>query len=114
MERRSEIGTMRALGARKKFITKLFMEETLIISIIFGIAGIILGVIFVAFLGNMGIRITNDFLVIILGGDILYPSISLSSFIIALAVIFLIGIVSSLYPVNVAIKVDPVKAIQAE
>jgi putative ABC transport system permease protein len=43
IERTSEIGTMRALGAQKKYIRHMFILETMTIAFIFGIIGLILG-----------------------------------------------------------------------
>jgi putative ABC transport system permease protein len=54
------------------------------------------------------------FFEIIFGGKVLYPVISVSSVTISLIVIILIGIVASLYPVSVALKIQPVKAIQTD
>ena len=39
IERTGEIGTMRALGARKGFVWKMFLVETLTIAVVFGLIG---------------------------------------------------------------------------
>ena len=45
LERTEEFGMMRAVGARKSFITKMFLAETFSLSFIFGGIGILVGVI---------------------------------------------------------------------
>ena len=61
-----------------------------------------------------GIQAANPYLAIIFGGKELHPALSGTSILYALAIVGLIGIVSSLYPVSVALKIRPVKAIQTD
>lgn len=113
-ERTSEIGTMRALGARKPFVRRMFLVETLCISWLFGSAGIVLGAAIVTVLGWTGIRAGNDFLNILFGGEVLEPALSALSVAISLGIMTGIGLLSSVYPVMVALRVQPVRAVQAE
>ncbi len=114
IERTSEIGTMRALGAQKSFIWRMFISETLVISIVFGLAGMLLGSAVIGVLNLIGIHATNSFLQILFGGEVLRPTVSAGSLLTALGVVILIGILAHLYPVAVALKVEPVRAIQTE
>lgn len=114
IERTSEIGTMRALGARKPFVRRMFLVETLCISWLFGIAGIVLGAAIVAVLGWTGIRAGNDFLNVLFGGELLEPALSALSVAISLGIMTAIGLLSSVYPVMVALRVQPVRAVQTE
>ena len=114
IERTPEIGTMRALGAHKKFVRRMFLWETLTISWVFGILGIILGAIIVVALNLTGIRAGNDFLNILFGGEVLKPTLSGFSVLISLAIINFIGFVASIYPVRVALRVQPIRAVQAD
>lgn len=114
IERTSEIGMMRALGAQKGFIWRLFMAETLTVSIVFGIVGIALGAIVIGVINVLDIHITNQFLQVLFAGSILKPTISASSLVGSLVVVVFVGILSHLYPVSIALKVQPVKAIQTE
>lgn len=113
-ERTSEIGTMRALGARKPFVRRMFLVETLCISWLFGSAGIVLGAAIVTVLGWTGIRAGNDFLNILFGGEVLEPALSALSVAISLGIMTGIGLLSSVYPVMVALRVQPVRAVQTE
>jgi putative ABC transport system permease protein len=114
IERTSEIGTMRALGAHKRFVRRMFLLETLSISWLFGIAGIVLGAAIVAVLGWTGIRAGNDFLKILFGGEVLEPALSAFSVGISVVIMTAIGLLASVYPVMVALRVQPVRAVQSE
>ena len=114
MERTSEIGTMRALGASRRFVRRLFLLETLSTSWLFGAAGIVLGALVVAVLGGTGIPAGNDFMRVLFGGDVLAPALSAFSVGLAAAVATAIGLVASVYPVTMALRVQPVRAVQTE
>jgi putative ABC transport system permease protein len=114
IERTGEIGTMRALGAQKRTVRRMFVFETLSISFVFGLIGLALGTIVIGILNVTGVAAPNQFFQILFGGEVLHPSLPLSSLLYALAVILAIGAVASLYPVAVALKIQPVQAIQAE
>ncbi|MBN1699434.1 MAG: ABC transporter permease [Spirochaetales bacterium] len=112
-ERIPEIGTMRALGAQKGFVRKMIIIETTMISTAAGLIGIVLGSAILFILGKTGIEAPNIFFEIIFGGKILYPAVSLPSIAMSLAIIVGIGILASLYPVSIALRIQPVRAIQA-
>lgn len=110
-ERIAEIGTMRAIGAKKSFVRWMITWETIIISFFFGILGIVLGSIIVGLMGSAGITAGgNMFLSILLGGEVFKPVVSGSVMGLSLIIITIVGIVASLYPVSVALKISPVKA----
>ena len=114
MERTSEIGTMRALGAQKAFIRRLFIAETMLLAGFFGLIGIAVGSIGVLAINLAGIKIDNDFLQILFGSATLKPNLSLGQMALALVYTFFIGLVSWIYPVSIALKVSPLKAITTE
>ncbi len=110
IERINEIGTMRAMGAGKGFIMKLIIVENLIISVIFGVLGILTGCLIILMLNLTGIAAPNIFFEILFGGKILYPQISLNIITQAMGIILGISILSSIYPVIIALRIEPVKA----
>ncbi len=114
IERTSEIGTMRALGAQKGFIRKMFILETLGITVVSGFLGIISGAAVIGALNLTGLKAPNFLFEIIFGGKVLHPVISFPVLMQTLCVVLVIGIAASLYPVAVALKIQPVKAIQTE
>lgn len=56
MERYSEIGTIMALGVRRKGVMKLFLFEGLSLGVIGGILGVIAGIIIVSIIATVGIK----------------------------------------------------------
>jgi len=114
MERTSEIGTMRALGAQKPFIRELFIAETILLAGFFGLIGIIIGSLAVVGINIVGIKIDNDFLQVLFGSTNLKPNLSLNQMLLSLGYTFFIGMVSWIYPVSIALKVSPLKAIATE
>ena len=114
IERTSEIGTMRALGARRAFVLRMFVVETLSISWVFGVAGIILGALIVGVLNLLGLRTESDFLIILFGGELLRPDLSLFSVLLSLVIVTGIGFLASIYPVLIALRIQPVRAVQVE
>ncbi|MCK5674668.1 MAG: FtsX-like permease family protein, partial [Spirochaetales bacterium] len=109
-ERIGEIGTMRAIGAEKSFVRSMITLETIMISAIFGVIGATFGMIITALIGSIGYEAPNTFLQVILGGPVLYPVVSFKAVIVSLVVVALVGVVASLYPVSIALKISPVKA----
>jgi len=114
MERTSEIGTMRALGAQKGFVTRMFIAETGFITIVFGLLGLALGALIILALNLVGIPTDNDALRFLGGGGILRPTISASPVIFSLVFMGIIALFSWIYPVFIALKVSPLKAITTE
>ncbi len=113
IERTGEIGTMRALGGGKGFVRKLFAMETITLSVVFGFIGIVLSFIAAAVVNAIGIEASNEFLQILFGGQLLRASIDPLSLVWSLAVIIAVGVVSSFYPVSVALRIQPVRAMQS-
>jgi putative ABC transport system permease protein len=109
-ERFGEIGTMRAIGARKGFVRKMITLETLMITVVFGFIGVLFGIIILMIFRGVGIEATNQFLQILLGGGVFRPMISGSAIFSSVLMVSFVGIVSSLYPVSVALKISPLEA----
>jgi putative ABC transport system permease protein len=105
-ERTKEIGLMRSLGAKKKDIVKQFLVESIALTIIGGIIGVVLGVVF----SYAAISVINmfdsmpDFIF-----TISFPGIGVS-----LLVSVLIGLIFGAYPANRASKFSPVEALRRE
>lgn len=98
-ERTREIGTRKALGAKKMHIQMQFIVESMIICAIGGIIGIILGIVIGAVASN------------IMG----YPA-AISMTVIAISFTFsmAIGIFFGYYPAKKAASLDPIEALRYE
>jgi putative ABC transport system permease protein len=114
IERTGEIGTMRALGAGKGFVRRMFAAETVTLSLSFGVIGIVLSFIAVGIINAIGIEASNPFLEILFGGKVLRTIIEPLSVVSALALITIVGLAASIYPVSVALRIQPVQAMQTE
>jgi putative ABC transport system permease protein len=114
IDRTREIGTMRALGAQKGFVWRLFILETLAISIVFGLIGIGIGIGVLAVISAVGIPASNEFLQILFAGPELRPELDPAAIWQSLLVTIGIGILAHLYPVSVALKISPRRAIDIE
>ena len=95
-ERTNIIGIQKALGAKKFFILQQFLVESMLLSIIGGLLGVIMifiGTLIVNYIYELNIYLTvsNIFLAIIISG--------------------IIGIIAGYAPANTAAKMNPVEAI---
>ncbi len=98
-ERTREIGIRRAIGAKRKQIIQQFLIETVVLSFIGGLLGIVLGVLIPKFISKIALLPT----VITIESLILSAGISLG-----------VGIIFGLYPAIRAAKLDPIIALRHE
>ncbi|HUX42317.1 MAG TPA: FtsX-like permease family protein [Rectinemataceae bacterium] len=114
IERTGEIGTMRALGAPKGFVRKMFLTETLAIAVVFGFVGLLLSFGVIAAIQAAHIQAGNGFLEILFAGKVLNLSVNPMSVAMSLILVALVAVLAHLYPVSLALKVEPVRAMQTE
>jgi putative ABC transport system permease protein len=114
IERTGEIGTMRALGAQKSYVRRMFLVETLTIAVVFGLIGSALAIGAVGILNACHIAAGNPFLKILFAGTVLHMSVSPVSVIGSLVLVGIVAVIAHLYPVSLALKVEPVRAMQSE
>ncbi|MGA2914428.1 MAG: ABC transporter permease [Sedimentisphaerales bacterium] len=98
-ERTREIGIRRAIGAKRRQIIMQFLIETVVLSTIGGIVGLIFGIVIpsiITYFSNMPTVIT------------------MSSIILPLLISVSIGIIFGLYPAARAANVDPIIALRHE
>ena len=94
-ERISEIGTMRAIGARKGFVRRMIGAETVTVAFVFGAAGVLPGLVLLFILGATGIPASNLFLRILFGGEVAQARVSPGSVAFSLVMVAAIAVVSS-------------------
>lgn len=112
MNRKQEIGTMRAIGAHAQFIYRLFFYETLFLSLLFGGIGVALGALVVVILGKIGIPASGDVATFFFSGPKLYLHLNPSLIFVVMAVMVVIAIVATQYPAWKAMKISPLQAMQ--
>lgn len=112
MERTSEIGTMRALGAEKSFVRKLFFTEALSITVVSAILGVILGFIIMGVVNGLELSVGDNLIAkVILGGGQVHFSPTPFIVLISLAGVLAGSFLSNIYPVSSALKITPLKAL---
>jgi ABC-type lipoprotein release transport system permease subunit len=114
LERMAEIGTLRAVGAQRRFLLGMLVVETLAVGGLFGGIGAALGVGVVMLLRSVGIPASNDTLYFLFSGPRLYPSLSPVNVAIALGIVLLVSGASSIYPGLLAMRVSPRQAMQSD
>jgi putative ABC transport system permease protein len=112
IERTGEIGTMRALGARRLFVWNLFNTEILAIVIVFSGIGILLSLIVLGIVTLIKIPATNTLLEILFAGPTLVPIINASNIFTTFIITILVGLGANLYPLIVALRIQPVEAMR--
>jgi len=95
-ERTNQIGIQKALGAKKSFILQQFLVESLLLSTIGGILGLML-----VFIATIGVNYVFE-----LGMHLTMANIAL-----AFTISGVVGIVAGYSPANTAAKMNPVEAI---
>jgi ABC-type lipoprotein release transport system permease subunit len=114
LERVPEIGTLRAVGAQRRFLLGMLVVESLVIGGLFGALGAAAGAAVVWALGRVGIPAANDLATFFFSGPRLHPQLGTGSLITALAIVLLVSAISSFYPAWLAMRVSPRQAMQTE
>lgn len=99
MERRAEIGLLRAVGARRRDIVQQFLTETSSIAMIGALLGIVFGVLLAVVIAAFA------------GWAVAWSPLAIG---LAVAVCVAIAVAFGVYPALQASRLDPVRALQAE
>ncbi len=114
LERVREIGTLRAVGAQRRFILAMLVLESVAVGLVFGAIGTVLGAALVALLGKFGIPANNDVMMFFFSGPRLFPTLASHNLVLALVIVLVVSVVSSVYPAFIAMRISPREAMQAE
>lgn len=112
IERTGEIGTLRAIGARRGFVLAMFMFESAVVSIAGGLAGALAGGGLIAWLGVVGIPAFSRQLNFVFGGPRLFPSVGLADLAGGFVLIVGVSLVATWFPARAATRIQPVEAMQ--
>ena len=105
LERKKEIGILRAIGASKKDIRRVFNAETLIIGFVAGMLGILVT--------KIGSLIANVIVYDLLGIKNI-AQLPLNNALVLVAISMLLAFLSGLFPSSAAARKDPVEALRSE
>ncbi|MFH2018680.1 MAG: FtsX-like permease family protein, partial [bacterium] len=103
-ERTREIGLRKALGAKNKHIVEQFLVETMMITFIAGIFGVIIGSLIAYIVANIARSMGYDWDLVI----------TASSIIIGCVVSVGIGLLFGIIPARRASRLDPIEALRYE
>ena len=112
LDRTREIGTLRAIGAKKRFISMQCMIENLILTITSGILGVFLGLIATHLINRAHIVLHNAFLVQLFGSEAIHVYVTGGNVLKLFAIVLALALIGWVYPVVNALRVNPVDAIQ--
>ncbi len=115
LQRVKEIGTIRAIGAQKRFVLAMLLLETGVVGVAFGVVGAALGAGVVWLIrARGGIPATNDQLYFFYSGPSLVPELGTASLGVALAIVAVVSLLSGVYPALLATRVTPLEAMQSD
>ncbi len=106
LERRKEIGVMKAIGAKNSDVLFIFLIESGSLGLVGGIIGVLLGLGFSNFVALIGRKV--------LGSNLLVASAPLWLIIGALLFAFFIGMISGVFPAKQAAALKPAETLRYE
>jgi putative ABC transport system permease protein len=102
MERRREIGVMKAIGATNRMVLQQIITESAMISFLGGVGGILLGMLGALIISN------------VIGAGAITATVTPGLALTGLSFALFLGIIGGLYPARKAAMIDPVEALRYE
>ncbi len=112
LDRTREIGTLRAIGAKKRFISLQCMTENLILTLTSGLLGVLAGSLCTHFINKAHIVLHNSFLIQLFGSEAISVHVNGANVFKLFILVITLALLGWIYPVINALKVSPVDAIQ--
>lgn len=106
-ERTREIGTMRALGGRRRDIVRVFLLEGSLLGLCGALLGALAGASAIAFFSRFGIPAFSEAQKYTYGGDRLYPVLNLPDVVFPPMLMFFVCVLASLVPSILAARRHP-------
>ena len=116
LERTRELGMLMAIGMNRRRIFKMIMLETVFLTVVGAVAGMLSGWTIAEALGKTGIHFTGwgeGFEAIGFAAKV-YPVVTPGFFIFTTIMVITTAIISSLWPARKALKLNPVEALRTE
>jgi putative ABC transport system permease protein len=116
LERTKELGMLMAIGMNRRRIFKMIMLETVFLTVVGAVAGILIGWVIIEALGKTGIHFTGwgeGFEAIGFAARV-YPVVTPEFFVFTTIMVIITAIISSLWPARKALKLNPVEALRTE
>ena len=116
LERTKELGMLMAIGMNRGRIFRMIMLETIFLTMVGAVAGMLAGWGILSYFGKTGIHFSSwgeGFEAIGFAAKV-YPVITPFFFIIITVMVIATAIISSIWPARKALKLDPAEAIRTE
>ncbi|MDP4224281.1 MAG: FtsX-like permease family protein [Bacteroidota bacterium] len=116
LERTRELGMLAAIGMNRRRIFSMIMLESVFLSLVGGISGMLVSLAAIAVTAKHGINLVKYSEGMEAFGFTahLYPSVDIRFFMVTAILIVITGIISSIYPARKALNLNPVEAIRGE
>lgn len=110
LDRTQEIGTLRAVGGTRLFVSLQCMVETFTMAIIAAVVGCLLGWVATEFLSALKITFSNSFLIQLFGSAALEIQMTLKNVLRIFVLMLFLGMLGWIYPVKAVLRVSPLQA----
>ncbi|MDR2409657.1 MAG: FtsX-like permease family protein, partial [Bacteroidales bacterium] len=116
LERTKELGMLMAIGMNRKKVFSMIMIETIFLTIVGAIAGMVAGWILIQITGKTGLNFSSvgEGLESVGWSAIVYPTIDAFFFFGITLLVIVTGIISSIIPARKALNLNPVEAIRTD
>jgi len=111
-ERTREIGTLRAVGARRSRVSLIFLAEAAMLALLASAGGGLLGAGLVAFFGRVGIPAFSEAQRYSYGGDSLFPLVNWGDVITVPTVMLMVCVAAAVGPALMAARMRPADALR--
>ncbi len=111
-ERTREVGTMRAVGARRARVLSLFLLEALLLGLAGAVGGALLGAGLVGFFSRFGIPAFSEAQRYSYGGDYLFPILNLHDVTVVPALMVGVCVLAAVGPAVAAARLRPADALR--
>jgi putative ABC transport system permease protein len=109
--RTREIGTMRAVGMRRRGVVRLFILEGVVLGVLAAASGLLVGGSLVLYYSARGIAMNTFTLAWMAGGDRLFPVLEPASAVQAVVAIVAVSALAAVYPAYAASRLEPREAL---
>jgi putative ABC transport system permease protein len=116
LERTRELGMLMAIGMNRRRIFIMIMMETVFLTIVGALAGMVSGWVMIRILGETGIHFSGwgeGFEAIGFAAKV-YPVVTPDFFLFITVIVIITAVISSIWPARKALKLNPVEALRTD
>jgi len=116
LERTKELGMLMAIGMNRRRVFNMIMLETIFLTLVGAVAGMLAGWIIIEALGKTGIHFASwgEGFEAVGFAAVVYPVVTPGFFVIITGMVIVTAIISSLWPARKALKLNPIEALRTE